>query len=107
MPKQIGNPPKEVDVIAPPHVYYRLVSVDLLRTLMERTGDGARVSIRNLADSAGCHHNTINALLQGRQNSVPMEVAHGICDRLGVGVLVLFAPPHLAALRTAMTAITA
>jgi DNA-binding Xre family transcriptional regulator len=64
---------------------------------MQRTSTGQSVSHRELADAVGIPHQTIGQLLSGAQQSVPMEVAHGICDRLGVGVLVLFAPPTHAA----------
>ena len=76
-----------------PSPRYRLVDADLLRRLMQRTSTGQSVSHRELADAVGIPYQTISQLLSGAQRSVRMEVAHGICDRLGVGVLVLFSPP--------------
>ena len=75
---------------------YRLVDRDLFRRLMCRTGDGRKVSHRDLAEAAKCATGTIGFLLNGTQEAVPMEVAHGITRRLGIGVLVLFEPPHCA-----------
>jgi DNA-binding Xre family transcriptional regulator len=75
---------------------------------MQRTGTGQSVSHRELADAVGIPHQTIGQLLSGAQQSVPMVVAHGICDRLGVGVLVLFAPPaHAAHITPLISAVSA
>ncbi|MEU6342149.1 helix-turn-helix transcriptional regulator [Streptomyces sp. NPDC046977] len=71
---------------------FALVSADLLRTLMERTGTGQPISIRQLADSVGVPHGTIGNLLTGEQKSVPQDVAYSICERIGVDLLILFAP---------------
>jgi hypothetical protein len=97
--RQIDTPIKEVNMrsktptLPPP--MYQLVDRELMAKLMERTGDGKKVSHRALAEAAGCAaHSTIGFLLDGTQESVPMDVAHGITRRLGVGVLVLFQPPH-------------
>lgn len=95
MSKQMDNLTKEVNMSTPtPLPMYELVSPDLLRTLMQRTGDGHKVSIRDLGEAAGCSHGTITWLLDGRYSRVTVTVAHGIAQRLGVGVLVLFAPPR-------------
>lgn len=74
-------------------VLYRLVDRDLLRALMGRTSTGEAVSIRDLAAAAQVPHQTIGNLLSGAQKSVPMDVAHAITNRIGCGVLMLFAPP--------------
>lgn len=71
---------------------YRLLDRDLLRRLMQRTGDGAGVSVRDLATAVGIPHGTVGNLLTGTQQSVPSAVAHAIARRIGVDVLVLFAP---------------
>lgn len=87
---------------APTPPLYRLVDRELLRKLMERTSTGASVSIRQLGDAAGVPHQTIGNLLSGAQKSVPMDVAHAICDRIGCGVLMLFAPPRHAETASAL-----
>lgn len=74
-------------------ILYRLVDRDLLATLMRRTSAGDSLSGRQLAADIGVPHQTISFLLSGARATVAMETAHAICNRLGVGVLVLFAPP--------------
>lgn len=81
---------------------YRLVDRDLLATLMQRTSAGDSVSGRQLARDIGVPHQTVAFLLNGRSPTVAMETAHAICNRLGVGVLVLFAPPAHAETRPAL-----
>jgi len=76
-----------------PAPMYRLVDRDLLRRLMERTGSGAPVSIRDLAAAVGVPHGTIGNLLSGYQESVPADIAHRIAAQIGVAVLILWAPP--------------
>lgn len=71
---------------------YVLLDRDLLRRLMQRTGDGRQVTVRTLADAAGCSHATIGHLLTGRQLSVSRAHAAGIAARIGVDLLVLFTP---------------
>ncbi|MFE1770287.1 XRE family transcriptional regulator [Streptomyces sp. NPDC059008] len=78
--------------VSPSLPMYRLVDPNLLRTLMRRTGTGAPVTIRGLADAVGCSHSTIGNLLVEQQHSVPAATAHAIAARIGVDVLVLFAP---------------
>ncbi|MEU0372390.1 helix-turn-helix transcriptional regulator [Streptomyces sp. NPDC006283] len=75
-----------------PAPLYKLVSADLLRMLMQRTGTGAPVSVRKLADKAGVPHGTIGNLLTGDQESVSANAAHEIARSIGVDVLVLFIP---------------
>jgi hypothetical protein len=91
MSKQMNNELQEVNMHTPPPLA-RLVRRDLLRTLMERTGDGTSVSVRDLAAAAYCTKSTVGALLTGEQLSVAVHVAEGIVGRLGVDFLVLFAP---------------
>lgn len=71
---------------------FKLVAPDLLRTLMLRTGTGGAVSVRTLSAETGVPRSTINALLTGRQQAVPVDKAQAISTRIGVDVLVLFAP---------------
>lgn len=71
---------------------YRPVSTELFRQLMQRTGDGAPVSFRDLATDAGVHRNTVNNLLNGAQETIPAPAAQALAHRLGVDLLVLFEP---------------
>lgn len=100
MSKQINDTLHKVDMNAPARMY-RLVSPALLRTLMDRTGDGSSVTIRALAAAAGCAKSTVGALLSGDQASVPEDTAYGIARRIGVDLLVLFTPDE----RTASIAV--
>lgn len=81
----------EVDVSIPEPMY-KLVSSDLLRALMGRTGTGAPISLRRLAEQAGIARSSLHALLHGMQEAVPASEAHGIARVIGVDVLILFAP---------------
>ena len=74
-----------------PSPRWRLRSPDLLRTLMQHTGDGSRVSIRELAEHVGCAPSHIHKLLT-EQETVSYEHVVLICERLGVDLLVLAAP---------------
>lgn len=74
-------------------VRYVLRKPDLLSDLMEHPGRGAPYSNRTLADAAGCSHSLIHRLVDGKQDSVDMQVAHAIAEAVGVAILVLFAPP--------------
>jgi len=85
-----------------------LVSCDLLVMLMERDGDGQAVSVRDLADAAGCHPSKIGHLRTGERETATVAEAMAIAKRLGVDLLVLWrhagrtvpAPveaPHIAA----------
>jgi hypothetical protein len=71
---------------------HRLVDPDLMRQLMKRTGDGAPVTIRDLAKACSAPHGTIGNLLTGSQKAVPAGTALAIANRLGVDLLVLFTP---------------
>lgn len=67
-----------------------LVSADLLVQLMKRTGDGREVSVRDLAEAAGCHPSKIDALRNGRRERSTIDEALAIAKRLGVDLLVLW-----------------
>lgn len=71
---------------------FRLHSRDLLRTLMQHTGDGTRTTIRDLAKAVGVHPSHIGELLTGAQNTASAEVAAAIAARIGVDLLVLWTP---------------
>lgn len=71
---------------------YRLHDPALLRTLMRRTGDGSRISIRELARTAQCQPSTIGKLLTAEQETVTAESAAAIARRIGVDLLVLWTP---------------
>lgn len=75
-----------------PEPIYRLVRADLMRTLMQRTGTGAPISVRELAAATGVSHGTISNLLTGIQVTAPATRAHAISERLGVDVLILWEP---------------
>jgi len=67
-----------------------LVSADLLCQLMERTGNGRSVSVRDLADAAGCHPSKIGHLRTGERETATQDEALAIAKRLGVDLLVLW-----------------
>ncbi|MFE5853583.1 hypothetical protein ACFQ61_10265 [Streptomyces sp. NPDC056500] len=90
--KQCNASLHEVDVNTPTPTLYRLVSRDLLRILMKRTGTGAAVSVRTLAAKAAVPRGTIGNLLAGDQESVFSDAAHRIAKAIGVDVLILFIP---------------
>ncbi|MFE6634731.1 hypothetical protein RKD37_001704 [Streptomyces ambofaciens] len=69
-----------------------LVSADLLVRLMERTGDGRSVSVRELARVAGCHPSKIGHLRTGERETAEQDEAAAIAKRLGVDLLVLWQP---------------
>lgn len=73
-----------------PETYMVLVSPDLLVQLMKRTGDGRDVSVRDLAEAAGCHPSKIDALRNGRRKKSTLNEALAIAKRLGVDLLVLW-----------------
>ena len=85
-----------------------LVGADRLVMLMERTGDGREISVRDLAEAVGCHPSKIDHLRNGRRRSATQAEAEAIAKRLGVDLLVLWEhtgravpapaePPHIAA----------
>ncbi|WP_233534611.1 helix-turn-helix domain-containing protein [Streptomyces murinus] len=67
-----------------------LVSADLLVQLMKRTGNGREVSVRDLADAAGCHPSKIGHLRSGERRTATNDEALAIAKRLGVDLLVLW-----------------
>lgn len=67
-----------------------LVSTDLLVQLMQRTGDGREVSVRDLAQAAGCHPSKIGHLRTGERETATYDEAMAIAKRLGVDLLVLW-----------------
>jgi transcriptional regulator with XRE-family HTH domain len=87
----LNEPFHEVNV-SPRTPTYRLVSATLFRQLMQRTGNGASVTLRQLAAAAGIPHGTIGNLLTGQQETVPQATALALAHRLGVDLLVVFEP---------------
>lgn len=75
-----------------PAMRWRLRSPDLLKTLMQNTGDGTRTSARDLAEHAGCYPSHIGELMNGEQKTATYEHATAISRRLGVDLLVLWVP---------------
>lgn len=75
-----------------PVLRYKLVSITLLELLMKRTGTGASVSIRELAELAGVPHGSIGNLLTGEQEGVFPDAAHSIASAIGVDLLVMWVP---------------
>ena len=67
-----------------------LVSADLLVLLMKRTGDGQPVSVRDLADAAGCHPSKIGHLRSGERRTATHDEALAIAKRLGVDLMCLW-----------------
>ncbi|MER7801189.1 helix-turn-helix domain-containing protein [Streptomyces parvulus] len=67
-----------------------LISSDLLVQLMRRTGDGREVSVRDLAQAAGCHPSKIGHLRSGERSTATHDEALAIARRLGVDLLVLW-----------------
>jgi hypothetical protein len=74
-------------------IRYTLRSPEMLRKIMEHPGRGAPFSTRTLAEAAGCHYSLVHRLLDGKQETCDMDLAHRIAEAVGVAVLVLFAPP--------------
>lgn len=81
-------------VNSPPSAMWTLVDADLLRRLMQRTGDGSKATVRELAARAEVPHSTVGNLLTGAQTLIRAEAAQALADAIGVGVLILFAPPR-------------
>ncbi|WP_432182092.1 helix-turn-helix domain-containing protein [Streptomyces sp. NBC_00063] len=69
-----------------------LVSPDLLVLLMKRTGDGCDISVRDLAEAAGCHPSKIGHLRKGLRETATEPEALAIARRLGVDLFVLWKP---------------
>lgn len=71
---------------------FQLHDPDLLRTLMRRTGDGTRTTVRDLAKVAGVHASHVGELLTGHQKTAAADVAAAISGRIGVDMLILWTP---------------
>lgn len=76
----------------PQHNTHVLVDPDLLVSLMRRTGDGREVSVRDLATAAEVHPSKIGHLRSGTRKTASGREADAISRRLGVDLLVLWAP---------------
>ncbi|MER8233534.1 helix-turn-helix transcriptional regulator [Streptomyces sp. NPDC094049] len=76
---------------------YRLVNPTLFRMLMQRTGTGAQLTLRDLGDLVGIPHTTIGNVLAGDQESVSSETAQAIATTIGVDLLILWVPVERAA----------
>lgn len=74
----------------PQHNPMALVRADLLVLLMKRTGDGRAVSVRELAEAAGCHPSKIDHLRNGRRATATQAEAEAIAKRLGVDLMCLW-----------------
>ncbi|MFF8409037.1 helix-turn-helix domain-containing protein [Streptomyces omiyaensis] len=77
---------------------HRLVNPVLLKLLMERTGTGRAVSIRELAETARVPRSTIGNLLTGMRLEIDSRSAHRIAAAIGVDDNVLWIPAQRAAL---------
>jgi hypothetical protein len=81
----------EVNVNPKPPMY-RLVSRELFKQLMQRTGTGGRVTTRQLAAAAGIAHGTVGNLLTGAKEEIDEPAAIALTQRVGVDLLVAFEP---------------
>ncbi|MEU1309427.1 helix-turn-helix transcriptional regulator [Streptomyces cinnamoneus] len=88
---QMNTPFQEVNV-AVCDARYLLPERDLLIRLMKRTGSGQRVTIRELAESAGIAAGTVGDLVSGARNRVTYGTAHAISTAIGVDLPILFVP---------------
>ncbi|MFE0875380.1 hypothetical protein ACFW4X_10930 [Streptomyces smyrnaeus] len=60
--------------------------------LMQRTGTGARLTVRQLAAAVDVPTGTIGGLTSGTQRFLPEDKARRIAAAIGVDYLVLFVP---------------
>jgi transcriptional regulator with XRE-family HTH domain len=97
----------EVNMHIPDAPRYRLIDRELLRTLMARTFDGTKVTVRELAEAAACSPSLIGHLLSGSRETVTAETAKAIVTRIGVELLILFAPLAASTSRAAVRAVSA
>lgn len=74
-----------------PEISY-LIDAPLLRRLMQRTGTGAKVTVRVLAAQTGLANGTVGALLNGTQQTLPEDKARRIARAIGVDLQILFIP---------------
>jgi hypothetical protein len=89
--RSLNEPFNEVNVSTPTPMY-KLVSGGLLRTLMQRTGTGSKVTVRELAALTGIAIGTIGALATGAQQLLPEDKAKSMARAIGVDLLILFIP---------------
>ncbi|MFE1344966.1 XRE family transcriptional regulator [Streptomyces sp. NPDC058757] len=82
----------------PKYPKHRLVSPELLKLLMRRTGTGREVSVRDLADIVGVPHQTIGHLTAGTRIDVDGALAHRIAAAIGVDDAILWIPAQRAGL---------
>ena len=80
---------------------FRLRDPELLRILMQHTGDGSRTTVRDLANAANCHYSLIGRLLNGELKATNVEIATAISTRIGVDLLILWTPEERTARVTA------
>ena len=78
--------------VCPSQPMYKLMNRELLRQLMQRTGTGSSITIRELAAACGLSHGTISNLLTGVRDEIPCDNAHALTAAIGVDVLILFTP---------------
>lgn len=71
---------------------YRPVNRQMLRQIMQRTGDGTSASMRDIAAATGVHPSLINEVLSGEQDTVSPDVAAAWAERVGCDLLVLWVP---------------
>ncbi|MEU6168036.1 helix-turn-helix transcriptional regulator [Streptomyces tanashiensis] len=76
----------------------RLVNPLLLKLLMQRTGTGREVSMRDLADIVGVPHQTIGHLCTGKRINIDGDVASRIAAAIGVDDAILWIPIQRAGL---------
>ncbi|MFI9200219.1 hypothetical protein [Streptomyces sp. NPDC053048] len=82
-----------LEVNMPPRdALYLLPERDLLIRLMQRTGTGQRVTVRELAERAEIAVGTVGNLVSGAQNCVTPATAHAVSQAIGVDLPILFIP---------------
>ncbi|MFD6281253.1 helix-turn-helix domain-containing protein [Streptomyces sp. NPDC060209] len=70
----------------------RIYDRALLARLMKRTGTGAKLTTRGLAELVQVPNATIGALLNGDQRFLPREKAERIAVAIGVDLMILWVP---------------
>ncbi|MDV5145872.1 helix-turn-helix domain-containing protein [Streptomyces sp. SBC-4] len=86
-------------LVSPPLPSRRLVNPELLRLIMRRTGTGARLSIRQLAEIVDIPHQAVGRLLTGEQTDMDGTTALAIASAVGVDLDVLWIPIQRAGVR--------
>ncbi|WP_367140399.1 MULTISPECIES: hypothetical protein [Streptomyces] len=87
--KQMNTPSQEVNVAARDDLYL-LDDRDLLMRLMQRTGSGQRVTVRELAQRAAVAVGTVGDLASGARSCVTYPTARAISRAIGVDLPILF-----------------